>query len=151
MNCLRAVAAAVVVASVALTAAGQKPDFSGTWITMSPADAAGQEQWITQDATTLTTGHGSEGGGHSFTYKLDGTESRQVLTSHGEHVVTLATAVWKAEQLIITQKTTYPDGRKRTASSTWSIDASGRLVVELTEEFDGQPPNTRRMVSRKKS
>ena len=39
-----------------ITANGQteKPDFSGRWVMVSPAEGAGQEQVIKQDATTLT-------------------------------------------------------------------------------------------------
>ena len=57
----------------------QKPNFTGAWVLVAPADAAarnpGSEERIRQTAETLTRGHDSEGGGHMLTYKLDGTET----------------------------------------------------------------------------
>src|SRR5688572_15304102 len=72
--------------------AQQKPNFTGTWVAVSPAEAAGEEQEVRHTATTLSTGHASEGGGHHATYKLDGSESRNELTSHGEKIVTISKA-----------------------------------------------------------
>jgi hypothetical protein len=149
MDWLR-MAAALTLLAAPLGAAGQRPDFSGTWITVSPAEAAGQEQWIRQDAATLATGHASEGDGHSFTYKLDGSETRQVLSSHGDEIVTLSRAAWKGDRLEITQKTTYPDGRKMTSTSIWGLDAEGQLVIESTVQMDGRPPTKGRTVARQK-
>jgi hypothetical protein len=91
--------------------ARQKPNFSGTWIAVSPTEAAGQVQTVKQTETTLTRGHDSSGGGHSFTYKFDGTESRFVV----HHTPTLATASWDGDKLLIVERTTYNDGRHRTA------------------------------------
>ncbi len=141
---------AVVALGVVAIAAQQKPNFSGRWVVVSPADAAGQEQVVTHDATTLTTGHASEGGGHGASYKLDGTESRNVLTSHGEPIVTLSKATWSGAQLTITSNTTYPDGRKRESKEVWSLDAEGRLVIEVNLTVSGQQPMTLKMVSVKK-
>ena len=71
------------IALTAVVAAGQnsKPNFSGTWLLVAPAEAAeetpGQEETITQTETTITFGHASEGGGHRMTYRLDGQETIQ--------------------------------------------------------------------------
>lgn len=84
----------VFVTAAAVTMVAQaKPNFSGTWVVVSPAEAAGQEEQVRHTDTTLSTGHESEGGGHSATYKLDGSESRNELTSHGEKIVTLSKAL----------------------------------------------------------
>ena len=131
--------------------AQQRPDFSGRWVGVSPAENAGNEEFITQDASTLRTGHASSGGGHSFSYKLDGTETRNVLVSHGEDIVTLSKAVWNGQQLVITEATTYPDGRKSQKRSVWSLDAQGQLVIELTMTPPGQTTETKMtLVYRKK-
>ena len=53
-----------------------KPNFSGTWIVVTPAEGAGQEEVVRHTATTLSTSHASSSDGHDATYKLDGTESR---------------------------------------------------------------------------
>ena len=139
-----------VLAAVAVHAQ-KRPDFSGTWVQILPADHAGQEQVITQTATTLSMSHGSEGGHHGFTYKLDGSESRNELTSHGDRVVTISRATWKGEQLIVTSATTYGDGRKLDQVMVWSLDEKGQLVVDATATMTGQPAETVKVVSRKKS
>ena len=139
-----------VIAAVALHAQ-KRPDFSGTWVQILPADHAGQEQVITQTAATLSMSHGSEGGHHGFTYKLDGSESRNELASHGDKVVTLSRATWKGEQLTITSATTYGDGRKLDQVMVLSLDEKGQLVADVTSTMTGHPAETVKVVSRKKS
>src|SRR5688572_20488383 len=81
-QCLRRAASlcTLIVCAVAWSIAAQStPNFTGIWVTVSPADAAGQEQEVRHTATTLSTGHASEGGGHHASYKLDGSESRNEL------------------------------------------------------------------------
>jgi hypothetical protein len=150
-NCPRALAlsAVVVIASVAASAQS-KPDFSGRWVAVSPAEAAGQEQVVRHTATTLSTGHAAEGSDHGATYKLDGTESRNQTPSHGEQIVTISKAVWDGNKILITDATTYPDGRKSDSKSVWSIDGEGRLVIEHTRTIAGQAPFSVKLVHRKK-
>lgn len=88
------VPAAIVFLTVAISSQ-QKPNFSGRWVVVGPPDAAGEEQTVKQDVKTLSTEHASEGPGHKTTYKLDGTESRNVIASHGSDIVTMSKAVWK--------------------------------------------------------
>lgn len=142
-------ALALALASVAASAQ-KKPDFTGTWVAVSPAEAAGQEQEVRHTPTTLSTGHASEGGGHHATYKLDGSESRNELTSHGEKIVTISKAVWDGDKVVITSATTYPDGRKLDSRETWSMDPTGRLIVESSETMTGQPARSMTIVHRKK-
>lgn len=141
---------AIVTLGVVALAAQQKPNFSGRWVAVSPADAAGQEQFVKHDATSLSTSHEAEGDPHRAVYKLDGTESRNVLTSHGEDVVTTSKTTWSGAQLTITSVTTYPDGRRRDLKEVWSLDAEGRLVMEINLTMTGQPPMAIKMVSVKK-
>lgn len=65
----------VVVADMRVTQKA-RPNFSGTWLLVAPADVAvqppGQEETITQTDATITFGHHSEGGGHQLTCGLDG-------------------------------------------------------------------------------
>ena len=123
-------AAIVTLAWMPLTLqAGQKPDFSGTWVGVNP-EAGGGEMTVTQTATMLTTRHGSSGDDHVASYKLDGTESRNVIHSHGE-IVTISKAVWNGDRLVITESTTYPDGRKMERTVTWSLDSRGQLRIEV--------------------
>ena len=138
----------VIVLMVAASLTGQqKPNFAGTWVAVSPSEAAGQVQTVRQTETTLTRGHDSRGGGHSFTYKFDGTESRIV---GGHEAVTLATASWDGDKLVLVHKTTYQDGRVRNAKFVWSINAQGELVADFTEQFDGHEATTMRIVSRRR-
>jgi hypothetical protein len=141
---------AAMLAAVTVTSAQEKPNFSGRWVVVSPAADAGQEQTVTQTAATLTTGHASEGHGHRAVYKLDGTENRNVLTSHDEDIVTLSKASWSGTQLTITSDTTYPDGRKWHTVQTWSLESEGRLAVEFSETgMNAAPMTTRRIYTRR--
>ena len=128
----------------------QKPDFSGTWVVVSPAEAAGQVHTIKQDATTFTRAHASEGDGHSLAYKLDGSETRLVMPSHGQEIITLAKASWNGDRLVIVEAVTYPDGRKLAKNTVWSVDGQGQLVMEFTEAFEGKPAQTRKVVYKRK-
>ena len=141
----------LIVCSAAVAIAAQtKPNFSGTWVVVTPADGAGQEEEVRHTATTLSTGHASEGGGHSATYKLDGSESRNSITSHGQEIVTLSKALWDGDKVVITNATTYPDGRKLESKETWSLDSTGRLVIEMSMTMTGMPPQSMTVVHRKK-
>jgi hypothetical protein len=139
-------AAVGLLAAMAVMSAQAKPNFSGRWVLVSPADSAGQEQTVTHDATTLKTGHASSGHGHAMVYKLDGTEHRNVLVSHNEDIVTMSKASWSGDKLTLITDTTYPDGRKRHAEGVWSLDAAGRLVVEFVENGPGPTPKTMKLV-----
>lgn len=130
--------------------ARQTPNFSGRWVMVSPPDGAGEEQTVTQDATTLSTAHAAEGPDHHAVYKLDGTESRNVMGSHGSEIVTPSRASWSGPQLTITSATTYPDGRKADQKEVWSLDPQGRLVIDLTQTMTGRPTTTMRRVHAKK-
>lgn len=143
----------VVIGAVLLVAAAsgqQRPNFSGRWVIVSPPDAAGEEQIVKQDATTLTTEHASEGSGHRAVYKLDGTESRNVLTVHDSDIVTSSKASWDGSRLTITSATSYADGRRVDQSQVWSLDADGRLIIEVTESTPGHARTTVKLVHTKR-
>ena len=136
--------------AMTLTQAQTKPNFTGTWIVVTPSAAAGQEAQVRHTETMLSTGHASEGGGHQASYKLDGTESRNELTSHGGKIVTISKAAWEGAKVVITSATTYPDGRTMESKETWSLDPAGHLVVETTQLMTGQSLRTMTVIHRKK-
>ena len=127
----------IVLAVVGL--AQQRPDFSGRWLEISPRQSS-DPMIVRQDATTLSMRHGSEGGGeHAFTYRLDGVETRNPLSLHShDKSLSVAKAEWVGSTLRITSSTTYSDGRKMNSVQDWSLNAGGRLVVEMTETTSGK-------------
>jgi hypothetical protein len=124
----------------------EKPSLAGRWVQISSGESSGNEQVIEQDAASLSVRHGSEGGEHRFVYKLDGSESRNVTPSHGSEIVSTSRASWKNGQLTITQAATYPDGRRLDQTQVWSLDESGRLVIEVTSAMQGRPQTKARLV-----
>ncbi len=131
--------------------AAQKPDFSGTWVAVSPQEAAGSEETITQNATTLTREHASSGAGHSSRFTLDGSPTRRSVRSHGQEIVTISRASWDDTRLVINESTTYPDGRVRKQRSIISLDADGQLLVDIEEMVDDKPSRKVQTVLKRKS
>ena len=139
-----------VIGAVLLTlglAAQQKPDFSGRWVQLEPSEGAGTEERIIHDlnANTLTFDHDSTEGGHSHkrVYKLDGSEARNTLPSHGSEIVILSRAMWTGNQIYITEVATYPDGRRMDTKLILSIDSGGQLITEGTQTIDGKTTTIR--------
>ncbi len=136
--------------------AQKRPDFSGTWVAISPGDE-GFEQTVKQTAKTLEVRSGSEGReGHRVVYNLDGSESRNQHDLQGHLIVTVSRASWKGEQFTLMHSTTFPDGSKSESVDTWSLDAKGRLVIEGAERMtraDGTAGGTGKLhvVLRRKS
>ena len=120
--------------SVSGTVPQKKPDFSGNWRSLS-----GIEQVVTQDDQTLTTREGPSTGPHVATYKLDGSESKNVVNTHGQDIVTVSKAVWDGNKLVITHVTTLPNNTKNERKQVWSFDGAGRLTIELIAVFAADP------------
>ena len=129
-------AALVAFACVSVVSAQQKPNFSGTWVGVSPAEVAGNQQTITQTPTSLTLRHGAEGDDHVILYKLDGSVSQHAIASHGAQILSTARAAWEGDRLVIDEATTYPDGRKVRRKLTLALDKDGQLVQGLTMTGD---------------
>ena len=111
----------------------KRPDFSGTWVAVSPGDNL--ELTIKQTTKTLETQGSSKGvQGQRTVYNLDGSESRNSVELLGHTIVTVSRVNWKSDQLIISSSTTLPDGSKGESVNTWSLDAKGQLVMEGTEK-----------------
>jgi len=134
---------------VAVGFAQQRPNFTGKWIAISPADAGGGTQTITHTDTKLTVVHGSSGDDHNLEFILDGKEHRSVMPTHGSEIVTLYTATWNGDKLTVLSKSTYPNGNVLDQIQMWSLDAKGQLIIDLTETFTGRPKATMQIVHRK--
>lgn len=133
---------ALLAASPFSNQAHKRPDFSGSWVGVSPGDT-GFQQTVTLTEKNLEVRIGSEG--HRVVYNLDGSESRNQIDLGGEKIVTVSRASWKGEQLILTHSTTFPDGSKSEGVDSWSLDSQGQLVVEGTEKMtraNGTPNGT---------
>jgi hypothetical protein len=129
----------------------KRPDFSGTWVIVSPKEGAGKEQIVTQDDKTLTTALWSSGGGHKVVFQLDGVERRMALPSQGADITLLAKASWDAGRLVITTDASYPGGMRTHSADTWSIDAQGQLVIDSAETGPGGVPGpTMKIICAKK-
>ena len=160
-------AAAVVLATTSLLFAQANPNFSGTWVRQDPAPAAGApagggggrgggrgggglgaEITVVQTPTMITLSWEQAGrGGAAATpvkreYKLDGTESKNMVMARGEQTETVSKAAWVAGKLVITTGDT---------KQTFSM-AGADLNVEQSGGVgrDGGPNPTTTLVYKKK-
>ena len=107
----------------------------------------GQELTITQDAANMTLEY--MGGGQNpapvkLVYKLDGTESKNMMMGRGGQMEQVSKAAWSGQSLVITT-TTAAGEVKRTLSLQ-----GGNLVVETAAPGrDGGPGTTTKVVYKK--
>jgi hypothetical protein len=148
MRALVCIVAVALAAAVTVSAQG-KPDFSGKWTLVSPADSAGQVLVVKQDARTLSSVHPSEGDDHNIVFNLDGSERRNALSSHGAEIVAMAKAVWNGNDLVITEAVTYPAGNRADTKQIWSLDATGRLLIDHTYTSAGKAPVNVKLIYKK--
>jgi hypothetical protein len=141
---------AAAILAVATVASAQKPDFSGTW-TLDPASApaAGSEgsggggrgggggalgngpAMVKQTADTLTIERTMGDAEVTLTFKLDGTESRNMMMSRGgQPVDALSTARWDGPKLTIVTKQEM-GGQVTESTQVWTVEGS-TLTVETT-------------------
>ena len=123
---------AVVVAAVGAVGLGaqDRPNFSGTWISVGP-DQGIRELTITQDASTLS--FEGQPDVTKRTFKLDGSET-EMSAPDGKPL--LAKAVWEGKALVVTIY--FPELKQDIRRLTWVIDADGQLVME-TAFLGGKP------------
>jgi hypothetical protein len=155
MTRVRAVLVALVLVAAAATTtvrAQAKPNFSGTWIQVLPADQAGETIVVKHDASSLTEEHASEGGGHVRKFALDGAEhtSEPVGMGSGHEMVTKHKASWTGSTLVVNETTDYQNGFHRVAKSEWSLDDKGQLVVSFAGNMPDGSQMKMTMVYRKK-
>jgi hypothetical protein len=137
------VLAAAVLSIATMAFAQAKADFSGTWTPEAPAAGApggggggggrgmAGPMTVKQTGDTLTIERTMGENKVTQTYKLDGTESENKMMGRGGggEVVTKSTAKWDGSKLVISTKSTGPDGAERVQTQTWSLEG-GNLTIE---------------------
>ena len=128
---------AATILAVATMAWAQKPDFSGTW-TLDPGGggrgggALGNgPATVRQTADVLTIERTMGDAKVTLTYKLDGTESRNMMVGPGgQQADSMSTAKWDGARLTIVTKQEM-DGQIVQSTEVWSLEGS-TLAVETT-------------------
>ena len=170
---LRVVAIAIVSVAFVVSALAQaKPDFSGKWV-MDPASAPaapaggpgggggggrgggrgggpgfGQEFTATQDATALTITRTQGDQTVTAVYKLDGSESKNMVAGRGGQQEQVSKAAWEGNKLSIT--TTLNFGGNTVEQKRLLSLEGGNLVIEQTAPGrDGGAATTTKLVYKK--
>lgn len=132
---------AAAILAVATVAWAQKPDFSGTW-TLDPAGApagggggggalGNGPSTVKQTADALTIDRTMGDLKVTLTYKLDGSESRNMITGRGgQPVDSISTVKWDGLKLAIVTKLEV-DGQLAESTQVWTVEGS-TLTVEST-------------------
>ena len=136
---------AAAILAVATVASAQKPDFSATW-TLDPASAPAAggggrgggggalgngPATVKQTADALTIERTMGDAKVTLTYKLDGTESRNMMVGRGgQPADSISTAKWDGPKLTIVTKQEM-DGQMSESTQVWTVDGS-TLTVETT-------------------
>ena len=147
------VAVLAALSSSVFAAQTQKPNFTGTWLLVAPAEAAakppGQEETITQTDTTITFGHPAEGGhSHQLTCGLDGQPRESTIA--GTRISCKGS--WDAGRLVLVERTmtgSAPDN-KADQTKTLHIDGNGSLIMEITPPIPDLPGGPAKLVWRKR-
>jgi len=152
MKLARAGVIAAAILAVSTVAWAQKPDFSGTW-TLDPASAPAAgggggrggggsalgngPATIKQTADALTIERTMGDAKVTLTYKLDGTESRNMLMGRGgQPADSLSTARWDGPKLTIVTKQEM-DGEVTESTQVWTVEGT-TLTVETTNARGAQ-------------
>jgi hypothetical protein len=155
---------------VAGLSAQGKPDFSGKWTLVPDPNAAaagggggggrggrggggggqfcGQECTITQDGTTLTVTRTTQGGEQKATYRLDGSESKNMQQGRGGQTEVVSKAAWDGARLSITSSQPGREGGAPVTRKTVISMNAGQMEVENTVDF-GQGPQTTKQAYKK--
>ena len=136
---------AAAILAVATVAWAQKPDFSGTW-TLDPANAPAAggggraggggalgngPATVKQTADALTIERTMGDAQVTLTYKLDGTESRNMMMGRGgQPGDSMSIAKWDGPKLTIVTKQEM-DGQVTESTQVWTVEGS-TLTVETT-------------------
>ena len=133
---------AAAILAVATVAWAQKPDFSGTW-TLDPASAPAAgggggggalgngPATVKQTADALTIERTMGEAKVTLTYKLDGTESRNMMMGRGgQPADSLSIAKLDGPKLTIVTKQEM-DGQVTESTQVWTVEGS-TLTVEAT-------------------
>lgn len=150
----RALSAFVVltlVAGAAAAIAQSKPNFAGKWTLVPDPNAPaptgrgggrggglGQAFSAEQNDKTLTVITAGAQGEMKSVYNLDGSESKNPLNFNGTSIERASKTKWDGAKLLITTTTNF-NGNPFESTQSWSLDATGNLVVESTSNFNGTP------------
>ena len=133
---------AAAILAVSTLAWAQKTDFSGTW-TLDPASAPAAggggdgalgsgPASVRQTADALTIERTMGDATVTLTFKLDGTESRNMMMGRGgQPADSVSTARWDGPKLTIVTKQEM-DGQVTESTQVWTLDGS-TLTVETTD------------------
>lgn len=158
MKLIRAGVMAAAILAVATVASAQKPDFSGTW-TLDPASApAGGDgggggggggalgsgpATVKQTADALTIERTMGGAQVTQTYKLDGSDSRNVMTGPGgQEIDSMSNAKWDGPKLTIVTKAEM-GGQIMQLTQVWTLEGN-TLTIDSTS-----PRGTQKRVYKK--
>jgi endonuclease YncB( thermonuclease family) len=128
-----------------------RPDFSGTWTTLTPADQAGEKLTITQNESSLSLQRASDRGGQTVVYKLEGTTSRALSTSHGP-IDIVAKSHWQNGAWIVDERQWLVPGEEATniRRILW-LDERGFLNLEVSSPRPIGETDARRVVLKRES
>ena len=145
---MKSIAAVLACLFVASLAAQKRPDFSGIWVLSPPSKSAGKEYVVKHDEKSLSTTMGRR----PVTYQLDGIEQLSQVPMSGDVIRVSTRAGWEKDRIVITVRTAYPTGMKTVARETWSLDAQGRLIIDIVETMEGLPnkPDVQQIISVRK-
>jgi hypothetical protein len=145
MRLVRVVVIAVSIVVAATAAWAQKPDFSGTWTleSVSTPAAGGSvsrgvvsgtlgsgSATVTQTAEALIVERTTGDGQATLTYRLDGTDSRNVTMSGGRAADSVSTVTWNGPKLTIVTREEL-GGQLIQFTEVWTVEGS-TLTVERT-------------------
>ena len=138
MNLTRRGVMAAAILLMAAVAWAQKPDFSGTWrldpdsASASGGAALGDGPALVEQTEAALTVKGPMGDADAtLTYKLDGSESRNMLMGRGgQPADSLSTVKWDGPKLTIVTKQEM-DGQLSESTQVWTVEGS-TLTVETT-------------------
>jgi hypothetical protein len=118
------------VLAISLVHAQAAPNFSGTWVSVTPE--AGQLMSVTQDAQTLTFGPPD---GVQQVVRLDGMESRNVFqTDDGGRGMAVSRATWSGRQLTVVSTVLLTETETTDQTVRWSLDRQGQLSLEVSQK-----------------
>ena len=146
---MKGVVSAAVVLTMVLAAvpsiAQSRPSFTGKWTYVPGPNAAvadrgrlGQDFTVSQnDKTLTTTSDNPERPDLNAVYNLDGTETRSSLAFNGRSIERVSKARWDGLKLVIASTVVTSGGNPYEATQTWSLDASGNLIIEMSSNMGG--------------
>jgi hypothetical protein len=145
MKLARAGVIAASILAITTVASAQKPDFSGTW-TLNEASVAAPGSGgggrgggalgngpatVKQTAETLAIERAMGDAKVTLTYKLDGTDSRNMLMGPGgQQVDSMSNAKWDGSKLTIVTKMEM-DGQLSESTQVWTLEGN-TLTIEST-------------------